>query len=106
MDNIRAERGGDWKLNLHCMSSFALLSETADKVNYTCWSPDYSMYMLSIPEFRTAAFQNREFAVRYIKGSFNAFWLDMAIESHVKKTKDSGPVGVKKKGTRNELSHI
>ena len=98
LENIRAERSGDWKGHLASQANMLPYFFCTNKQNYSRWLPVYLLEMLvDLPEELEAKFEAGEFTFRICpNASFNGIWTDMAVEKTVIRDSksDSGIVGV------------
>ena len=93
LDNIRAERVGDWQGHLHSQSNMLPYFFTTDRTNYSRWMPVYLLDMLSLPEEISEQFKMGHFAIRQKPGKFNGIWSDLGVEKTViRDSKGSGGI--------------
>ncbi|KAK3085631.1 hypothetical protein FSP39_006444 [Pinctada imbricata] len=83
LQNIRAERYGDWNLHLISMKAMIPYFFVANRNNYARWTPVYVLDMLNIPMEVKSSFDTGVFAIRQKAGSFNGIWADMATEKTI-----------------------
>jgi hypothetical protein len=99
LQNIRAERTGDWAMHLHTVYSMLPYFFTCNRTNYARWTPVYLLSMLDVPDDIKTAFDNGQFAVRQTTGGFNGIWSDLGTEKTIIRDAkgESGIIGLTRK---------
>lgn len=97
---IRAQREGDWKLDLSSQAAMLPYFFACNKQNYARWCTFYVLEMLlKLPKQVENEFENGNFSINLTPGPFRGIWSDMAVEmSVIKDTKgDGGIIGLTRK---------
>lgn len=100
LDYNRAQREGDWNLNLSSQAAMLPYFFACNKQNYAHWCTFSVLEMLlKLPEEIKNEFLNGNFSVNLTAGPFRGIWSDMAVEmSVIRDTKsDTGIIGLTRK---------
>ena len=71
LQNIRAERTGDWNKSLVSQSRMLPYFFVTYRMNYSRWMPVYLLDMLDLPDSIRVEFETGKFAIRQRPGRFN-----------------------------------
>lgn len=99
LQNIQAERTGDWMMHLHSVYCMLPYFFVTNRVNYARWTPIYLLDSLHLPPDIGRKFKDGQFAVKETSRSFNGIWSDMATEKTIIRDakSDGGIVGLTRK---------
>ena len=81
--NIRTERESNWDMHIATQDAMLPLMFSANRTNYSRYTPPYLLDMLPLPEEVKKAFCDGQFTYREKPGCFNGLWSDMRVEKTV-----------------------